>query len=56
MPNVVDAYKKLHKKGFEIIGISLDEDKSAMEAALKKEPTIADDFEQLFRATLAAIR
>ena len=28
----------------------------AMEAALKKEPNIADDFEQLFRATLAAIR
>jgi thiol-disulfide isomerase/thioredoxin len=36
MPNVVDAYKKLHKKGFEIVGISLDEDKAAMEAALKK--------------------
>ncbi|WP_263410962.1 Holliday junction branch migration protein RuvA [Terriglobus tenax] len=28
----------------------------AMENALKKEPGIQDDFEQLFRATLAAIR
>ena len=36
MPGIVDAYKKLHKKGFEIVGISLDEDKAAMEAALKK--------------------
>src|SRR4030095_13253599 len=36
MPSVVDAYKKLHKKGFEIVGISLDEDKAAMDAALKK--------------------
>ena len=36
MPSVVGAYKKLHKKGFEIVGISLDEDRAAMEAALKK--------------------
>jgi len=36
MPNVVATYKKLHDKGFEIVGISLDQDKSAMEAALKK--------------------
>jgi thiol-disulfide isomerase/thioredoxin len=36
MPNVVATYKKLHGQGFEIIGISLDEDKAAMEAALKK--------------------
>lgn len=36
MPNVVAAYKKLHDKGFEIVGISLDQDKAPMEAAMKK--------------------
>jgi thiol-disulfide isomerase/thioredoxin len=36
MPNVVATYRKLHAKGFEIVGISLDQDKAAMEAALKK--------------------
>jgi len=36
MPNVVATYKKLHDKGFEIVGISLDQDKTAMEGALKK--------------------
>ena len=36
MPNVVATYKKLHEKGFEIVGISLDQDKDKMEAATKK--------------------
>ena len=36
MPNVVATYKKLHDKGFEIVGISLDQDKGKMEAAMKK--------------------
>ena len=36
MPNVVATYKKLHDKGFEVVGISLDQEKEAMEAALKK--------------------
>jgi thiol-disulfide isomerase/thioredoxin len=36
MPSVVGAYEKLHKSGFEIVGISLDEDKAAMEGAVKK--------------------
>lgn len=36
MPSVVSAYTKLHDKGFEIVGISLDQDKDKMEAALKK--------------------
>lgn len=36
MPNVVAAYKKLNAKGFEIVGISLDQDKGQMEAAQKK--------------------
>ncbi len=30
MPNVVAAYNKYHDKGFEIIGISLDQDRSAL--------------------------
>ena len=37
MPNVVATYKKLHDKGFEIVGVSLDQEKEAMEAALKKQ-------------------
>ena len=36
MPNLVATYKKLHDQGFEIVGISLDQEKEAMEAALKK--------------------
>ena len=36
MPNVVATYKKLHDKGFEVVGISLDQEKEAMEGALKK--------------------
>jgi thiol-disulfide isomerase/thioredoxin len=35
-PNVVSTYQKLHEKGFEIAGISLDEDRAKMEAATKK--------------------
>jgi len=30
VPNVVAAYKKYHDQGFEIVGISLDEDKAAL--------------------------
>src|ERR1700749_3482326 len=37
MPNVVSTYGKLHDKGFEIVGISLDQDKGAMEEAMKKQ-------------------
>ncbi len=31
MPNVIAAYQKYHDKGFEVVGISLDQDKEAME-------------------------
>jgi thiol-disulfide isomerase/thioredoxin len=31
VPEIVNAYKNLHGKGLEIVGISLDEDKGAME-------------------------
>jgi thiol-disulfide isomerase/thioredoxin len=37
MPNVVSTFGKLHDKGFEILGISLDQDKAAMDGALKKQ-------------------
>src|SRR5439155_17368912 len=30
MPHVIDAYKKLHEKGFEIVGISLDSSKDKL--------------------------
>jgi thiol-disulfide isomerase/thioredoxin len=31
-PGIVDAYKKYHDQGFEIVGVSLDEDKQALRA------------------------
>ncbi len=36
LPNVMKAYEKLHPKGFEIVGISLDSDKSKLEAFTKE--------------------
>lgn len=36
IPNVVAAYKKLHDKGFEIIGISLDQDRGALTKYIKE--------------------
>ena len=35
LPNVIKAYEKLHPKGFEIVGISLDQDKAKLEAFTK---------------------
>jgi thiol-disulfide isomerase/thioredoxin len=35
-PHVVAAYEKLHSRGFEIIGINLDQDRSAMDGAIEK--------------------
>jgi thiol-disulfide isomerase/thioredoxin len=32
VPNVVAAYKKYHAQGFEVVGISLDQDKDALAA------------------------
>ncbi len=37
LPNVKRAYKKLHSKGFEIVGISLDSKESALRRFVKKE-------------------
>lgn len=36
MPSVVEYYKKMHDKGVEIVGISLDQDKAKMDAAIEK--------------------
>lgn len=36
MPNVVQTYKELQSRGFEVVGINLDEEKSAMEGAMKR--------------------
>jgi len=37
IPTVKAAYEKLHPKGFEIVGISFDEDKAALEEFVKKK-------------------
>src|SRR2546428_2627205 len=37
VPHVLDAYKKFHDKGFEIIGISLDRDKNALTSFIKQK-------------------
>ena len=37
LPNVLTAYKKLHDKGFEIVGISLDRDKNALLQFIKQK-------------------
>ncbi|MSU36541.1 MAG: TlpA family protein disulfide reductase [Pedosphaera sp.] len=37
LPHVKEAYDKLHDKGFEIVGISLDQDKDALEQFVKKK-------------------
>lgn len=36
MPNLVKAYKKYHAKGFEVVGISLDQSKEDWVSSLKK--------------------
>ena len=36
LPNVLKAYETYHDKGFEIIGISLDQDKAALESFVKE--------------------
>lgn len=36
-PNVVSVYNKYNAKGFEVFSVSLDENKSAWEAAIKKD-------------------
>jgi thiol-disulfide isomerase/thioredoxin len=37
LPNVKAAYEKLHGQGFEIVGISFDEDKAALEKFVKEK-------------------
>jgi thiol-disulfide isomerase/thioredoxin len=35
-PAVVKTYASLHERGFEVVGVSLDQDRAAMERVLKK--------------------
>ena len=37
LPNVLNAYEKLHPKGFEIVGISLDSDRAKLESFTKEK-------------------
>lgn len=37
LPNVIAAYKKTHADGFEIIGVSLDDDQDKLKSFLKKK-------------------
>ena len=37
LPHLKEAYKKLHAKGFEIVGISSDDDKELLQKVIKKE-------------------
>jgi thiol-disulfide isomerase/thioredoxin len=37
LPHLKEAYKNLHEKGFEIVGISSDEDKEILQKTIKKE-------------------
>jgi len=37
LPNVIQAYKQYHDKGFEVVGVSLDTDKKAAEAYVKDQ-------------------
>jgi thiol-disulfide isomerase/thioredoxin len=40
LPNVVAAYNKYHDKGFEIIGVSLDEDEDGLKSFIKKNGVV----------------
>ncbi len=37
LPNVINIYKKFHSQGFEIIGVSLDDDRTKLDDFLKKQ-------------------
>ena len=37
VPNLVKAYENLHSKGFEIVGVSLDQDKAKLEGFTKEK-------------------
>ncbi len=37
LPHVLEAYQKFHDKGFEIVGISFDKDKGALERLTKEK-------------------
>ena len=43
-PHVVDAYNALHDKGLEVVGISLDVDKSQMEAVAQQKGMVWPEY------------
>ncbi len=47
LPNIKKNYEKYHDRGFEVVGISLDEDRSTLEKFLRDEelpwPTLFSD-------------
>jgi alkyl hydroperoxide reductase subunit AhpC len=46
MPNVIKTYEELHKKGFEIIGVSLDNEREKFQGYLKENTKM--DWPQLY--------
>ncbi len=46
MPNVIKTYEELHRKGFEIIGVSLDSEREKFQGYLKDNPRM--EWPQLF--------
>ncbi len=38
LPNVKEAYEKYHDKGFEVVGVSLDDRRTALDSFLEKNP------------------
>jgi len=43
-PHVVEAYNALHDKGFEVVGISLDRDKSQMESITREKGMVWPEY------------
>jgi len=44
LPNVLKTYQKYHAKGFEIVGISLDDDQAKLTAFIKQQNMVWPQF------------
>jgi peroxiredoxin len=38
LPNVIKNYEQYHKAGFEVVGLSIDDDRSALDGFMKEQP------------------
>lgn len=38
LPNVLKAYEQYHKKGFEVVGVSIDDDREKLDEFIKEQP------------------